>query len=266
MSATAPPVTKDAPANGNAGSAGAEPATAAAAGGRLAVYPAERRIQVLALGALVAAVAVDAVLIGLDPVILIGFEIGAPVALGVLAVATVLGVVAVIRRDLRVLAAAIAGLVLPALAERSWEVTSFRFVGSVLFGFLLLAYGELVHMTTRYEKWHRVADETRTSADALDNATDEYLRTFTTVFGASALVSAVVGAVFFALMRFGPAQHRASLDFQSFYGLVGAALIVFGALGLYALGRGADWSRPNRPPKAAATPHNVPEVDPDAID
>lgn len=237
---------------------------------RLAEYETERRVQVLALVALLGAAVMDALLVGFQPVRYMGFTVPGIVPLVLVALAVILGAVAVVKRNLAVMAAAVGALVVPALAERPWEITPWRFVGSIVFGFLTLMFAELVHMTIRYEKYHAVVDERRTSPAGLDHATLEYLKTFTSIFGASAAIAAVVGVVFFALLNFGPAQHRASLDFASFYGLVGAAFLVFGTILVIALARDADWSRPRRKPRSVADREaetiGSPEVDSHALD
>lgn len=241
-------------------------------GGRLAEYPTERRVQWLAIASLAGAAIMDALLVGFDPVRYIGYDIPGVVALALVAVAIVVGVVAVVKRSLVLVGVAIAALLVPALGERPWEITAWRFVGSIAFGFLTLAYGELVHMTIRYEKYHKVVDERRTSAAGLDHATEEYLKTFTSVFGLSAAITALVGIVFFLLLTLGPAQHRASIDFRSFYGLAGAAFLVFGTLVVIALARDADWSWPRPKPRpregadAEATTIGSPEVDSHVLD
>lgn len=235
---------------------------------------AAKRLSNYALVALLATVTLDALIVGFGPLTLAGLALPGTVPLALLALALVAGAIAAVRRNLPALGVAVVALLVPALAERPWDMTTGRFLASVAFGFLTLVFAELVHASLRYEKWQKAAEATRTSnaADAsltpsgsvalarsdertrgLESAASEYLRTFARVFAIAVLAAAAIGGLYAALLAWGPAQHRASLDYRSFYGLLGAALLAFGAVALVALARGADWSRPrakkpNAPP------------------
>lgn len=231
------------------------------AGGGLAPYQSERRIQVLALTSLVAAVGLNALLVGFDDARLFGLTIPGTVVLGLLAAPLFLGAVAVVRRSLPLLAGTIGILTITALLERPWEVEAAGLFLALLFGMSTLAFGELVHMTLRYEKLHEAVEKAGTGTESLDHAVSEYLKTFAFVFSLTIALGGAVGLLFTTLREFGPAQHRASFDYTSVYGLVGAAAILFTALLLAALARGADFSLPRRNRQSRNDAFERPDLD-----
>lgn len=203
-----------------------------------------KRFANYSLGALVLAVALDAAIVGFDPVTLAGIALPGTVPLALLALALVAGALAAVKRSLAALGVAVVALLVPALVERPWEMTGARIALSFAFGFATLVYAELVHASLRYAKWEAAAVASKTSTAGLEGAASEYARTFARVFALAIAAAVAVAAIYAALLAWGPAQHASSLDYRSFYGFIGAALLAFGAVALYALARGADWSRP----------------------
>lgn len=212
-----------------------------------AAHPHEKRVQrhayvalaVATLLALLQATRGDAAAFGQKIPLLAG------VALGV--VGAIVGAVAVHRRS-GALALAACGLLILALLPGALVEPGLAGYGlGLLFGLALLLYGELVHMTTRYDRAHAAVETENVPEEHLNKVTDEALKTLA-VRGLLAAAFAAAGVLLaFLLGAIGPAQWRAAIETRRPLGVALATLVLLALAGLVVLARGATLRRDANP-------------------
>ncbi|MHB8603686.1 MAG: hypothetical protein ACYDCK_00400 [Thermoplasmatota archaeon] len=231
---------------------GASQARAAKRGsaGQLSAYGAERRIQVVAIGALLVAIALAAASSGFTGGALLGLDVSPLVVIAALVLALVLGVVAIVARRMRVASLAVALAVVAVVPGAHGAVTLGALVLDGALALALLGFVELVGQAHRYERMRGIVESTHTSAAALDHAVAEYLKTFVKALGWTALGVAVIAGTFALVRVAGPAQLGASRDYGSVLGLTATAALFLALAALLALAKGADFTIP-RPARSA---------------
>lgn len=202
-------------------------------------YPHEKRVQTFAYAALGGAAGLASVLgqQGRGP--LLGVAVPALASFGLLLAGTLVGGAGAFRRDARI---ALAGCALLVLAVLPADLDAPGMVGyatGYLFGAALLLYGELVHMTARYEKAHKAVEEENVPEEHINHVTDEALRT---LFARGALATlAAAGAVAFAylLAALGPRAWREAVETTAPLGVAVAALALAAGAATFILFRGS---------------------------
>lgn len=208
-----------------------------------------RRRALLALGALAA---LTLFLAARGPAVAFGVELGLlPLALPLAAL--VPGVLA-LRRGGVPLALAACGLFVLAVAPVADEEPGpAGYALGLAFGLLLLAYGELVHMTTRHARARKAVEDDALAGDHLDRVRDEALRTLLTRAALAAGLAALAVLLAFLLALIGPARLREAVETRAPLGVALSSLVLMGGVGFYVLVRGAR-----------RTPENASDVQPPA--
>ena len=182
------------------------------------------------------------------------------IALGVLPLALVLlgavvGFLATRRRS-AVLALAAGGLLVlgvAPVADADPGVVGYAL--GIAFGVLLLAYAELVHMTTRYERAHKAVENDNLPEDHLDRVSDEALRTLGLRAALAAGLACLAVLLAFLLGLAGPQRLREAVETRAPLGVALLSLVLMGGVGFYVLVRGARRETP---------PETHPDVQPPA--
>ena len=201
-------------------------------------YPHERRVQRWAYASLAATAAVGAALVlrgagDLPPALL----------LAVLAAGAILGAVAVHRRSGVLALGAGAVMVLALLPGGTPDPGLAGYALGLLFGALLLGFGEAVHNTVRYDRAHAAVEKDGLPEDHLDRVTDEALKTLLT---RALLAAGVAGAgvlAAYALAALGPLQAREAVETTGPLGVAVASLSLMGGAALFVLVRGSRLRR-----------------------
>lgn len=208
-------------------------------------FPHEKRLQRFAYVALVVATLLALVGVRQGHARLFGVALP-PAALLALALAGgVAGAAAVARRSTPWALAGVLLLVLALVPAGLVDPGILGYAVALALAIALLAYGELVHMMTRYEAAHRAVEEDGLPEAHLDKVTDEALATLAGRLGLTlALAGAGVGLAY-AFRFVGPAQWRAALETTAPLGVALASLALLATGAILILFRGArlPWRR-----------------------
>lgn len=209
----------------------------------LVAQPHERRVQRFAFVALALASMLALWLATTSEGRILGNAVPLAARLGLVAAGAMAGVVAVARRS-TVTAVAAGGLVVLGLAPGGALAPGLAgYALGALFGAALLAFVELVHMTTRYDKARRLVEEEGVPEESLDRVTDEAVKTLGSRAGmALALALAAVLAAL-GLAQAGPRALRDGLETAAPLGVATVALLLFAALSIFILVRGSTFGR-----------------------
>lgn len=217
----------------------------------LVAQPHERRVQRFAYLALALAAALGLWLAVRSEGRLLGVQVPLLAMLGLVLAGAAVGVVAVVRRATGLGLAACALLVLGVTPGGALAPGLAGYALGFLFGALVLCFGELVHMTTRYETAHKLVETEGVPEESLDHVTDEAVKTLGVRAGlALALVLAAALAAL-ALSRWGPAAFREGIETAAPLGVAVLALLALASLSLYVLVRGSRLRRREEEPKEA---------------
>jgi hypothetical protein len=224
----------------------------------LARHPHEARVQRYAYAALALATIVAAFLALRADGTFLAFAAPTLALLAIVAAGAVVGVVAVVRRRTVVALAAGALLALGVVPDgHALHPGVLGYAAGLLLGGLVLAFGELVHQTSRYDAAHRLIEEEGVSEEGLDRVTDEALRTL----GERALLALGLAALpvlaALALATVGPAAWRAGIETSSTLGVTVLALALFGGVSLFILTRGSTLRSPQEPEQEAVAVADV---------
>lgn len=220
-------------------------------------YPHEKRVQRLAYGALAISAGLAAAQAIRGDGVLFGFEVPLLAILGLLVAGAVVAAVAVAKRNPALALAGAALLVLSVLPGGLARPGPLGYGLGLAFGVALLAMGELVDMTRRYEHAHRAVEKENVPEEHVNRVTDEAVKTLATRAGlALAAATAGVGLAFL-LAAAGPRQWRAAVETTAPLGVAVATLAILGAASLYILVRGSEFKLPRREPRPKET---VPDV------
>lgn len=223
----------------------------------VAKYPHEARVQRWGYGAILAAAALAA----LDAVLangrLLGIDVPLAARLGLVAVGALVGLVAVYRRSTPIALAAAGLLVLGVLPAASAQPGLFGYARGLALGVLLLAFGELVHQTARYDRAHQLVEQEGASEEGLDRVTDEALKTLGTRTLLALAVAALGALGALGLATVGPASLREGLETASPVGAAVLSLLVFAIISMFILVRGSRFRREASPTQEVAA--DVPE-------
>lgn len=209
----------------------------------LVAQPHERRVQRFAYVALGLVAALGLWLALRSPGRLLGLDVPLGATLGLVALGAVVGLVAVARRATPLALAACALLVLGVAPGGDLAPGAAGYAAGFLFGALLLAFGELVHMTTRYDKAHKLVEEEGVPEESLDRVTDEAVKTLATRAGLALALALGAALAAVGLARWGPPALREGLETAAPLGVAVVALLVLSALSLYVLARGSRLRR-----------------------
>lgn len=220
-------------------------------------YPHERRVQRFAYGALAASAALAAIQAVRGDGALFGQEIPLSIVLGVLVLGSVVGAVAVAKRSTALVLAGALLLVLSVLPGGVAKPGPAGYALGLLFGASLLALGELVDMTKRYEHAHRAVEKENVPEEHVNRVTDEAVKTLAARAGLALLASGAGVGLAFLLSLAGPRQWRAAVETTAPLGVAVATLALLGALSLFILARGAEFRLPRREPQPK---ESVPDV------
>lgn len=222
----------------------------------LVAQPHERRVQRFAYGALLAATLLAVIVILPAEGRIFGLDVPLLAMLALLLVGAGLGVFATVRRSTTLALAAAALMLVSVAPAGTLEPGIFGYALGLLFAVALLAFGELVHMTTRYDTAHKLVEEDGMPEEHLDRVTDEAVKTLAARAGMAA--GLVAGGVALALLlaAAGPRALRDGLETAAPLGVAIATLLILSALTLYVLARGSrlrrDEGQPEPAPQEAA--------------
>lgn len=217
---------------------------------RKAPHPHERRFVRLAYVALVAAAGLAFALAATGEGKAFGAEMPALLAPALVLAGVALGAVGARRRSGGVALAACALLALALVPAGGPDAGLADYALGLLFGLALLAYGELVHMTARYDRAHAAVERENVPEDHLDRVADEALKTLATR-GVLALGLAALGVLLaFLLASAGPLRLREAVETRAPLGVALASLALMGGIGLFILVRGAR--APRQEPQESA--------------
>lgn len=223
-------------------------------------YPNEKRVQRQAALAyvLAAGLAIWLALTGESRVL--GITVPIAVTGGAAVVGLALGLLAAQRRHMGTALAAAAFLVIAVAPNGALAPSLLDYALGILFGALLLAATELVHMTVRYERAHRAVETGTVPVEHVNRVTDEALKTLAARIGVAA--ASVAGAVLIAhgLAAFGPRVWREALETTAPLGFAVWGLVLLAAASIYILVRGARFGR------ASDDPTNNLEIAPDVAE
>lgn len=218
----------------------------------LVAQPHERRVQRFAYLALAGVAALAAWLALRSPGRLLGLDVSPAATLGLVGLGAAAGAVAVARRSTPLALAACALLVLGVAPGGDLAPGAAGYAAGFLFGALLLAFGELVHMTTRYDKAHKLVEEEVVPEESLDRVTDEAVKTLATRAGLALALALGAALVALGLARWGPAAFREGIETAAPLGVAVVALLALSALSLYVLVRGSRLRRDGEPSQEAS--------------
>lgn len=210
-------------------------------------HPHERRFQRFGYAALAALTLLAATVLLQGEPGAFGVELGL-LPLGLVLVALVAGALAVHRRSALL---ALATAVLMALAVAPVATPSPGLGGyamGVLFGALLLAFGELVHLTTRYDRAHAAVEKEGVPEDHLDRVSDEALKTLATRALLAGLFAFAGVLLAFLLALAGPLRLREAVETTAPLGVALASLVLMAGTGFYVLARGGPRREDPAPP------------------
>lgn len=217
----------------------------------LVQQPHERRVQRFAFLALAGLTILGVVLALRSPGRLGPMEVPAAAMLGLVILGAAVGVAGIVRRAV-VLATVGAALVVLGLApggELAPGVLGYAL--GLVFGALVVAFCELVHMTTRYETAHKLVEEEGVPEESLDRVTDEAVRTLGSRAGLALALAAGGALLALSLATAGPRAFREGLETGAPLGVAVASLVLYSILMLYVLVRGSSL-RPDAPDQEAA--------------
>lgn len=209
----------------------------------LVAQPHERRVQRFAYGALGAAALLGAVVILPAEGRFLGVEIPLLGMLGLLLVGAGLGVFATLRRSTTLALGAAALMILGVAPAGALAPGVLGYALGILFAMAVLAFGELVHMTTRYDTAHKLVEEDGMPEEHLDRVTDEAVKTLATRTGLAAGLAAAGVGLALLLAAAGPRALREGLETAAPLGVAIATLLILSALTLYVLARGSRLRR-----------------------
>jgi hypothetical protein len=199
------------------------------------------RVQRYAYAALAIATILAAYVAIASRALVLGVKVPLVVTLALVAAGAIAGVVAVVRRHTPLAFAGAGLLVLGVTPGGALDPGLAGYAAGFAFGALLLAYTELVHQTSRYDRAHRIIEEEGVSEDSLDRVTDEALRTLLTRAGL-AVGLAAAGALLVLLLRaVGPQPFREGIETSAPLGVAVASLFLFAILTVIVLLRGASF-------------------------
>jgi hypothetical protein len=213
----------------------------------LVTLPHERRVQRYALLALAASAALAAAQTGLGDGRVLGVEVPALAPVGVALLGALVGAVAVLRRS-PATALVGAGVMLVGLGLAVTPATPLAWGLALAFALFTLAWVELVHVTQRYERAHRVVEQEHVPEASLNRVTDETLKTLGARAGLSGLAVALAIGLAYALRYAGPRQWREAVETTSPLGVALVALALLGGLSVFILLSGATFRRDAAPP------------------
>ena len=214
----------------------------------------EKRFQRHAYAALAALAVLSAVLLLQGEPEAFGVALGL-LPLGLLAAGVLVGVAAVHRHSggLALAAGALVVLAVATVARPDPALADYAL--GLLFGLLLLAYGELVHLTTRHDCARAAVEKEDVPEAHLDRVSRESLKTL----GARALLAGLfaLAAVLLAfLLRLaGPLRLREAVETTAPAGVALASLALMAGTGFYVLVRGA---RRRQDPSQESAPDATP--------
>ena len=217
----------------------------------LVAQPHERRVQRFAYLALALAAGLGLYLALGSEGKLLGVQVPLLAALGLVLAGAVLGVVAVVRRATGLALAACALLVLGVVPGGARAPGLLGYALGFLFGALVLCFGELVHMTTRYETAHKLVETEGVPEESLDHVTDEAVKTLAVRAGLALALALSAALAALALTRWGPAAFREGIETAAPLGVAVLALLAFAAISLFVLVRGSRLRRGGEEPKEA---------------
>lgn len=217
----------------------------------LVAQPHERRVQRFAYVALALTVGLGAALILRSPGRALGVDVPLGATLGLLVLGAILGVVAVVRRATALALAACAVLALAVAPHGALDPGPVGYALGFVFGALVLAFGELVHMTTRYEAAHKLVETEGVPEESLDRVTDEAVKTLAVRAGLALGLALGVAGLALALAQWGPAALREGLETAAPLGVAVLALLAFSILSLIVLVRGSTLRRDEAPKEAS---------------
>lgn len=205
----------------------------------LTKYPHEARVQRFAYVTLGAAALLALFLAQRSPGALLGITVPFVVMLGLAALGVILGVASVVRRAAPLALGAGALLALAVVPGGSLEPGILGYGAGFLLGALILAFGELVHMTQRYDRAHKLIEEEGVSEDSLDRVTDEALKTLWERTGLALALALAPVAIVLLLAAAGPRAWREGLETAAPLGVAVMALAIFSGIAIFILTRGA---------------------------
>ncbi len=215
-----------------------------------AEFPHERRAQRASLTALTVSIVLGFILAGFGTG---RIDLGVPLPALLLIASFLVGTTAVLRRVVW-LALVAAGLSVAGVAMGKSSLDGLGLAGLALgYAVATLAFGELTHVTQRYEKAHKVVENEHVSEESLNRVTSETLKTLATRGLLSAL-AVTLGIALTWILRFaGPRQWRAALETTSALGVALATLALFAAASLFILARGAKLRAEESSPRSSKT-------------
>ncbi|MFA5862470.1 MAG: hypothetical protein WDA16_12320 [Candidatus Thermoplasmatota archaeon] len=219
----------------------------------LTKYPHEARVQRFAYMALAGATLLAVFLAQRSPGAVLGMTVPFLVMFALVALGAVVGIVAVVRRSAAIALGAGALLALGVVPGGFLEPGILGYGAGLLIGALILGFGELVHMTQRYDRAHQLIDEEGVSEDSLDRVTDEALKTLWQRTGLALGLALAPVILVLLLAAFGPQAWREGLETAAPLGVAVVALTMFVAIAIFILTRGATLSEENdQEPEAVA--------------
>lgn len=224
----------------------------------LAKHPHEARVQRYAYATLIAASALAAWDAAASNGKIFDTEIPVYARFGLVAAGAITGLVAASRRSAPVGAASAALILLGVIPGGSLAPGLMGYARGFLLGGMLLAFLELVHMTQRYDRAHKLVEEEGASEEGLDRVTDEALKTL------GGRAAAGIGLAFVAVLlalgfaAFGPTSWREAVETASPLGVGVFVIGILGSLTLYILARGAKL-RGEAPLASSEVAADVPE-------
>lgn len=220
-------------------------------------YPHEKRVQRFAYLSLAAATGLAAAQAIRGDGVLFGLEIPLGAVLGLVVAGAAVAAFGVAKRNP---ALALGGGLLLVLGVLPGGLARPGPVGyglGLAFGGALLAMGELVDMTRRYEHAHRAVDQENVPEEHVNRVTDEAMKTLAQRAAIALAASAAGVGLAYLLATAGPRQWRAAVETTAPLGVAVATLTLLGAASLYILVRGSVFKMPRRDPKPKET---VPDV------
>lgn len=215
-------------------------------------YPHEKRVQTFAYAALAGCAVLGFLLVQQGRGQVLGFPVPALASFALLLAGTGLGAAAAYRRDARL---AVAACVLFVLAVLPADLDAPGVVGyatGYAFGAALLVFGELVHMTARYEKAHRAVEEENVPEEHINHVTDEALRTLFARGGLATLAALGAIALAYLLAALGPRAWRDAVETTAPLGVAVAALALAAGAATFILFRGSRLRLRRQPPQETA--------------
>lgn len=186
---------------------------------------------------------------------LLGLDVPLGTSLGLAVAGLAVGVFATARRATSLALSAAALLTLAVTPHGALRPTPVDYALGLLFGGLLLAAVELVHITVRYERAHRAVDRDNVPEEHVNRVTDEALKTLAARAAIALAGAALVVALAFLVARVGPLAWREALETTAPVGVAVTAVAVLVPISLYILLRDASFRRAD-----AATTESAPDV------